>query len=201
MLTLVIIEGKIKNMNYLNQNQNQKDETNKIASMTSVVIKKEKLLEILKENKAKHDEIVKDAMVGYWALAAEKLKTKTEEFNKAVDEIKVDFAHIINKLQSKLDAKEQLDDHLILQLTFKYNKQLDLKYPEDHSEEYDEAIRLVELSVYDEVRLNSGEFKQYVLNKWDWRENFVLSNVGYVTSTGLLSGVSPEVQSRKLKNF
>lgn len=150
-----------------------------IASMSNVVIEKSKLLEILKENKSKHNTIFEIAKEGFWDEVKNKLELKRKEFAAFLAEVQSDFDHAVTKIEKKLEIKdEKVDSNL--NIRFNFNGHLGLAYPENYSKDYDRAIRLVELSVYDKVSLNSTEFEQYVLNNWTWKEKFLASNSGYV---------------------
>lgn len=43
-----------------------------------------------------------------------------------------------------------------------------LPVPPSHVAEYEDALEMLELSVYDTVTLTKREFRQYVQDKWDW---------------------------------
>lgn len=180
-------------------------ENQEITFMNRVVIEKYKLLNILKQNKAKHDEILKDALAGYWTLATEKVNNKKKEFSQALKEVKSDFDHVISKLEERIKEREKFDDVLTIQIFFKYNKDLGLKYPEDHSSDYNRAIRLVELSAYDKVSLDETEFERYVMNNWEWKQSFITTNSAYYAVTGCAISGNENVLARqqldKLKQF
>jgi hypothetical protein len=59
------------------------------------------------------------------------------------------------------------------------------KYPEDHGDDYSGTIRRLELSVDNQLELNSFEFDSYIRNKWSWKDSFLTSNMDYVTSYAL----------------
>jgi hypothetical protein len=170
----------------------------KIANMHSVVIDKEKLLSILRENKAAHDDILQAALVGYWETAKEKVRLKKEEFTKALDELFKDGEYQLAKYYSKLENKEPLK-HEALNVKFNFRASLDIIYPEDHSKDYDRAIRMVELSVYDNVELTEAQFESYVLNNWDWKQSFLASNAGYATSA--INAGEYVVSAQNMKKF
>lgn len=48
------------------------------------------------------------------------------------------------------------------------NLRFDLPRPESHVGEYDEVIAMMEMSVDDEISLDSGSFRAYVLGEWSW---------------------------------
>ena len=57
--------------------------------------------------------------------------------------------------------------------------QIDLIQPMDQTEEYDQAIAMCEMSVDDEITLSHENFRNYVLDKWRWRDQFIASNSNY----------------------
>ena len=44
--------------------------------------------------------------------------------------------------------------------------------PENHDEDYKNAIQIIKLSPRDEVQLSETESYRYILNKWRWKESF-----------------------------
>ena len=47
-----------------------------------------------------------------------------------------------------------------------------LNQPEDHTENYNHAIELLDMSLDDEVELTAEEFAQYVRDDWGWKRQF-----------------------------
>jgi hypothetical protein len=47
--------------------------------------------------------------------------------------------------------------------------------PDDHSDDYSEAIKMISMHVDDTIILEYDEFRNYILNKWDWINRFRLS--------------------------
>lgn len=54
-----------------------------------------------------------------------------------------------------------------------------LEQPKDQTKEYDRVIKMLEMSVDDEVKLTEQEFANYVMDDWSWMDQFLHSNVGY----------------------
>jgi len=52
--------------------------------------------------------------------------------------------------------------------------------PEDHTRDYDNAIRMLELSVDNEIELDEQDFQHYVMDQWVWRAAFTATNVRYL---------------------
>lgn len=51
--------------------------------------------------------------------------------------------------------------------------------PEDHTMDYDRAIRMVEMSSEYTIELTQHEFSQLVMDEWDWRSTFELTKTAY----------------------
>lgn len=51
--------------------------------------------------------------------------------------------------------------------------------PEDHTAEYDQVIRMLEMSVDEVVELSHSEFSQYVQDDWNWKQSWSVSNMKY----------------------
>lgn len=48
----------------------------------------------------------------------------------------------------------------------------ELLVPEDHTDEYDQLLEMLAMSVDDEVELTAQEFAQYVRDDWSWKHQF-----------------------------
>lgn len=57
--------------------------------------------------------------------------------------------------------------------------QVSLPRPEDHTKDYDRAIRMVEMSVDNEITLDEMDFQRYVLDDWNWKREFVATSAMY----------------------
>lgn len=45
--------------------------------------------------------------------------------------------------------------------------------PEDHTEDYDAALEMLEMSVHDTITLDDYTFRQLVLDEWNWKPGFM----------------------------
>ena len=54
-----------------------------------------------------------------------------------------------------------------------------LDAPEDHTDEYDRSIAMLEMSVDDEIEVTANEFACFVMDDWGWKHDFLLSNSAY----------------------
>lgn len=64
------------------------------------------------------------------------------------------------------------------------NLYISLPAPEDHTEDYDRALDMLEWSVGDTFSLTEIEFDQYINDEWHWKANFLATSVGYVGELG-----------------
>ncbi len=150
------------------------------ANMHNIVMEKDKLLGILRNNKDKHDAIYALACSGYWEQSKTELEVKRAEIDKAIEEFKSDSQRESEKIFEKIGKKERFGDAIYLTSQLKVNAAVSLPYPENRTDDYGRAIKMIELSVYDTVELSEQEFDAYVLNNWAWKKKFVDTNDRYV---------------------
>lgn len=152
--------------------------------MNQIVVEKEKLLNILKENKEQHIKDYKEAMKGYRVgvvAGLEKLVDTAKDFVKEVEDALEDAR---NGGEMKVVFR--------LELWAPFN---DLIKPESHEEEYKLAFDMIELDVDTKVELTKGEFKQFVNDEWDWSENFNLQVTGSLYNMGRYGYVTDSIKS------
>ena len=156
-------------------------------SLQKIKVSRENVLEIVQDNKEKHDSVLKGAIEGYWIDAESYLKETEKE---KVDEINKNHKDQLKKLRKT--RKESLK---IIKTNIKKDLELVSKrdrtkgfsywqgeYPEDHGDDYLGTIRRLELSVDNEIELETNEFDSYIRNKWTWRDQFLSSTKSYVSS-------------------
>jgi hypothetical protein len=56
---------------------------------------------------------------------------------------------------------------------------VELEAPEDRSEDYSCNIEMLEWSTGDTVSISQLQFKNFVLDKWGWTEQFAMTNATY----------------------
>jgi hypothetical protein len=151
------------------------------ASMHSVVMKKEDLLNALTENKAKHDAIFANAILGYWEEAKLRINEKHKEILSAINTYKKKIDFEFDLLNEKIINKEVPPATVGAQIC-SWNTNLGISYPENHTDDYERAIRMTNMSIYDTVELSEDEFDSYVLNNWEWKKRFLISNSAYLSN-------------------
>jgi hypothetical protein len=160
------------------------DKEKKYDTLHGVVIEKEKLLGIVKDNLEKHNAVYEVACSGFWQTAQEKLDIKRKQFEQSLKNIHKEFDFHFGLAQEQLAQKNQ-------HLSFEYNARaafvdfdpkLGLNYPENHLDDYKRVIKMLELSVADRIQLSQSEFDSYVLNNWNWRNSFLTTNSLYINA-------------------
>lgn len=63
----------------------------------------------------------------------------------------------------------------------KINTYIRLDSPVDQTEDYDVAIKMIEMSVDDAIEISEGDFRNYVLDQWHWRQKFDTTNAFYMS--------------------
>ncbi len=61
----------------------------------------------------------------------------------------------------------------------KIRRSLTLIEPVDQTGDYDRAIRMLEMSIDDSVKLAEDDFQCYVMDEWRWKQQFTASNFNY----------------------
>lgn len=60
------------------------------------------------------------------------------------------------------------------------NRAFSLPVPEDHTDDFDTAIEMLDWELGDDVELAHHEFLQYVKNEWGWQRSFHANTTSYV---------------------
>lgn len=127
------------------------------------VVKTSELLETLKKNRENHVKEYEEAVEGYLETAREKL---AEQHEKAKDEVEKAFQRTTEEL-SRFDPEKAQDT-----IVFCRAIQFTLTAPRNFVDAYDQAIEMMEWETRETVELNTTEFRCFVMNKWDWMEEF-----------------------------
>jgi len=95
-----------------------------------------------------------------------------------------------NRFMHKHDYDEILQKYMIETLStlkkavveFENDKAvaIDIKIiPRNNINDYDVAIRMVEMSVDTNIEVSNHEFRQYIMDEWDWKHGFDLTKTMY----------------------
>lgn len=58
-------------------------------------------------------------------------------------------------------------------------RQVNLVEPQDHTRDYDRILTMLRMSQDDTIEISEFDFARYVLNQWEWRDQFIASTAGY----------------------
>lgn len=139
----------------------------------TVTVNREKLLETLKANREKHQKDYDEAVAGYKSIATERLQ---KLMSKSVEAVKDNYDMLLKKL-SKFDPSsvDTFDDRVVLVQAMSF----DLKVPKNHVSSYDVAIKMAEWEVNETVELTQAQFQCFVMDDWDWQEEFQTIKMSY----------------------
>lgn len=59
------------------------------------------------------------------------------------------------------------------------NLHIPLALPDNHVDDFDRAIQMIEMGIGKNVELDQSEFQCYVRNKWSWERSFLATNANY----------------------
>lgn len=114
-----------------------------------------------------------------------------------MEKVRVNKQELLDVLQENRDAHEALYQRALDGYKDKVRAELEnylrrvedgevlrisvaLPKPENHLDEYDRAIRMVEMSVDDVLELREKEFASLVMNDWGWMQQFLATTSYYV---------------------
>ena len=117
-------------------------------------------------------------------------KIKKENLPEIVKKNRDDHSGIFLKAQEKYREVviAALDEQLQAarnKRPFELVKIVSLVQPQDHTEEYNQIILMLELTEDEIIELNAGEFNCYVQDKWNWSSSWSASNSAYVKHSKL----------------
>lgn len=143
--------------------------------MRQVKVKTDELLRQVRVNLVAHQSKYEEAVKGYKDQAIATINDCMKELRKRVE---------------KLKGGEKVNLTMI---------HFDLQVPENHERDYNRVIRMLEMSVDEEVTLEAREFDQFVNDQWEWKrewENVTSSYSGSSSSSSSSASSSSSSSSR-----
>lgn len=118
----------------------------------TVTVKKEQLLETLRENKKKHEAEFVGAVEGWKIKCFQKLDKKREDIaSMSIEDLKKDDVHCL----------------------------VSVECPRSHADEYQRAIEMLEWHEGETLTLDQTSFRRYVQDEWDWTRSFKTLSASY----------------------
>lgn len=97
-------------------------------------------------------------------------ETHHDTYQRAVDEFQRQQVKILEELVAKARNGQPFDRLALSRLAV----------PEDHTDDYDLAIEMLELDERDSITLEQREFRTYYRDEWEWRQRWIGSTQSYV---------------------
>jgi hypothetical protein len=113
------------------------------------------MLEALKKNREGHKEMFDQALEGW--------KESVQEAAQDVLSAKDDKDEMLEKLQAMYNHGQP---------------------PMDQTDSYDSAIGMLEMSNDETIEITQTQYRCYVQDDWDWKEQWLGSNSAYVAKVG-----------------
>jgi hypothetical protein len=124
----------------------------------TTLCKRDDLIKILKENRAKHVEDFREACIGYRLELAAKIKDSIDKHRDALKSV-----------------QEAQDTDLPSAPGYVSWPPM----PKSHERSYDLQIRKLELEQRDTVELEDIEFAKFVMDDWEWKNEFQTTTANY----------------------
>jgi hypothetical protein len=148
---------------------------NEQSTLSNFPIAVTDLVRIIGENRGAHNEVFKAATQGYYEKLREELENKKTLAKK--------YSKLVSKQLKTLTEFDISRDWKDISKTASELNYLTTKKPVSYEEDYTIALRKLELMRATEIALTEKEFRQYVLNDWDWSQEFYTNNSNYVSGS------------------
>lgn len=129
------------------------------VKMREVKVNRAELLETIRVNRKVHVREYLESVIGYKEAALS-----------AID-------RAMGRLKNQVEDLEAGEVLRLAAVTF------NLKIPENHNKDYDQVIKMLEMCVDDQLTIKSDEFACYVMDDWDWKDEFNMTKSTYSSSS------------------
>ena len=146
------------------------------GNMNQVAINRDKLLNIIKENREKYNLLYEASMSGHYKELGKELGKKWDASHKMIDEYTTKMEELRKTGKFSLSFKTNFS-----LCSPKFNSQP----PQSYHADYDKAIRMLELTEHEIFVLNTQEFDRYVMNNWEWKSNFISTTSNLITGSAI----------------
>lgn len=113
-----------------------------------------------------------------------------------MESVTVDKSELIKTIQDNLKEHVSIYDEAVVKYRSQLEKKIsdmldqvrsgddvphviDLIKPVTYAKQYEQALRMLEMSVDEQITLEEETFKNLVMDDWRWKENFLHSNSSY----------------------
>jgi hypothetical protein len=120
-----------------------------------------------------------------------------QERLRGLDTVRVKKDDVLSALQANREEHRQIfeeaiknwKDQVIIRLEEMVEKakkdinevvlSVGLVRPQDHTKDYNRAIKMLEMSQDDELELTQSDFAQFVMDDWGWQRDFLTTSSNY----------------------
>jgi len=113
-----------------------------------------------------------------------------------MDPVRVNKADLLTKIKANRAAHTQIFEEALVNYRARVMKELEsrlndirlgadidtyinLPVPEDHTDDYDRIITMLEMHQDAQIEISENDFAMYVMDQWRWKDAFLLSNSAY----------------------
>jgi hypothetical protein len=111
-----------------------------------------------------------------------KVETVVAALKENYERHKTDYAEAYDgyKRQAKILLEERLAEVAASSSeTEQENLRFDLTPPEDHRDDYERAIGMLEMTTDEETRITATQYAAFIQDKWSWQREWSHSNKAY----------------------
>lgn len=127
------------------------------------------LLEKLAENRKRHKDIYNEALIAYRQKVLDELERVGEDLAERV----VDLNECLRITQDDESRTDEFREYGFGIAGINVTK------PSNHLIDYDRTILMITNCQQSNIELTQGEYTQYVMDNWDWQQQFMTSNAGW----------------------
>ena len=138
-----------------------------------VEVEKDRLLKTLKSNLTQHKADYQESVEGYQAKMLEEIEKAQQS---AVSKIEANIKKARERARS-FDPKDPSKFNGYFSIV--EQQTINLPVPKDYSDYYEKAIQIVEWEHNPTLTLEYSEFVCFVLDEWDWKEDFANTQALY----------------------
>ncbi|MBN9120413.1 MAG: hypothetical protein J0I06_14860 [Planctomycetes bacterium] len=124
-----------------------------------VKVRRDELLSVLRQNREQHIRDYRAACIGYREVALRRIEESFQDACEVVDRLKEGQ-------------------------TVAVGFRISLSVPVSYEKAYDQIIRMMEMSVDAEIELTASQFACFVMDDWEWKEEWASSNAQYIRGGG-----------------
>jgi hypothetical protein len=143
-----------------------------------ITVDRARVLAAIRKNYDRHKQEYAEAAEGYYIEVGSRIARLKAEFASAIDTLEQRTAALLAaRAPRKADAQTPVES-----VALQFTGHLNLRVPVSYAEAYETVIKMLEFEVGTTVELDTAEFEAYVMDKWDWADEFKVTSAFYAAS-------------------